>query len=115
VYLVSLLLLLSAVSKIGIAGVDVSGRMVNFPMAKGRLSDLAPSPQLDFAQFQKELFEYIDPSSLPESIGGTCQCSHPDGCAFSDKGPWEQSTPPTPQPQPTTPTAQASQEVEAHN
>ncbi|UZJ53173.1 hypothetical protein CBS101457_002493 [Exobasidium rhododendri] len=40
------------------------------------------------ADFQKDLFEYVDPKELPVDIGGTCQCSHENGCVFSDKGPW---------------------------
>lgn len=67
-------------SKIGIAGADVSRGAL---MESSRCLDHSFSPQ-----YHKELFAFVDPSALPTSMGGTCQCPHPDGCAFSDKGPW---------------------------
>lgn len=42
-----------------------------------------------------ELFEYADPSSVPASLGGTCQCTNEGGCAFSNAGPWQDDRLPT--------------------
>eukprot|EP00271_Cylindrocystis_brebissonii_P007916 TRINITY_DN21835_c0_g1_i1.p1 TRINITY_DN21835_c0_g1~~TRINITY_DN21835_c0_g1_i1.p1 ORF type:complete len:783 (+),score=153.92 TRINITY_DN21835_c0_g1_i1:287-2350(+) len=36
-----------------------------------------------------KLFEAVDPSQLPECIGGSCRCDHVEGgCMMADKGPW---------------------------
>lgn len=41
------------------------------------------------SSFQKELFKFVDPSNVPESLGGECTCSHDErGCYYSDIGPW---------------------------
>jgi hypothetical protein len=42
--------------------------------------------------YQKELFEAMDPSSLPKDLGGTCVCTGPGGCSMSDAGPWNESS-----------------------
>ena len=36
--------------------------------------------------YKSALFEYIDPSNIPFSIGGACQCA--GRCDNSDAGPW---------------------------
>ena len=41
------------------------------------------------SSYQKELFQQVAPENLPKQFGGSCEC--PNGCGFSDMGPWREA------------------------
>jgi len=43
------------------------------------------------SNYQATLLADIDASSLPKSIGGTCECPGDGGCRKGEPGPWKDS------------------------
>ncbi|XP_019178222.1 PREDICTED: phosphatidylinositol/phosphatidylcholine transfer protein SFH9-like isoform X2 [Ipomoea nil] len=67
-----------------------SGFRLLWNTAKGFLDPRTTAKiQVLGGKFQSKLTEVIDPSQLPDFLGGTCSCPNEGGCLSSDKGPWK--------------------------
>ncbi|XP_031101243.1 phosphatidylinositol/phosphatidylcholine transfer protein SFH9-like [Ipomoea triloba] len=67
-----------------------SGFRLLWNTAKGFLDPRTTAKiQVLGSKFQSKLTEVIDPSQLPDFLGGTCSCPNEGGCLSSDKGPWK--------------------------
>eukprot|EP00746_Dinoflagellata_sp_MGD_P007971 gnl/MRDRNA2_/MRDRNA2_115864_c0_seq1.p1 gnl/MRDRNA2_/MRDRNA2_115864_c0~~gnl/MRDRNA2_/MRDRNA2_115864_c0_seq1.p1 ORF type:complete len:677 (+),score=123.75 gnl/MRDRNA2_/MRDRNA2_115864_c0_seq1:138-2168(+) len=53
------------------------------PTTVAKIQIFSSDPQ----KYTKRLFELIDPSNVPDFLGGSCKC--PGGCMHGNKGPWK--------------------------
>nr|KJB42486.1 hypothetical protein B456_007G154800 [Gossypium raimondii] len=65
------------------------GKVANDLVMRMQKIDGDNYPEVLGNKFHTKLLEIIEPSQLPEFLGGTCSCPNDGGCLRSDKGPWK--------------------------